>query len=316
MSAVLSPTQNMDRSTYIGSSDAAAIMGVSKWRTPLDVYLSKIDPRKENFADPDRARILRRGHRLEPYIVQMGIDALRDRGHQVLLVAQGRRYIHPDHPFLAAEIDAELMVDGEHVNYEAKSVNRRNFDEWGEEGSADIPMYYAAQVCLAQAITGRRKTYVGAVFGLDDFVPYILPADDELNSIIVQKCVGFWRDHIVPRVPPAPETLLDIAHLYRNSGPPPIEATDEILLAAQRLKQLRDEAKRANEIAEEAEFNILAFMGVSDTLTRDGHKVLSAKHQVRMLVDSKRLAREQQAIFDQYRRPTVSRPILFSRSKK
>ena len=116
MSAVLAEVQQMDRATYIGSSDVAALMRVSKWRTPR--RLSREDRAdEENVADRDRARILRRGHQLEPFIVQMGINALRDAGHQVELVAQGQRSVHPDHPFIAAEIDAELIVDGERVNY-------------------------------------------------------------------------------------------------------------------------------------------------------------------------------------------------------
>jgi predicted phage-related endonuclease len=316
MTAVLAPVQQMDRMRYLGSSDVAALMHVSKWKTPLDVYLAKTEPEKANSADPDRARILRRGHRLEPFIVSMMVDALRDAGHQVELVAQGRRYVHPEHPFLAAEIDCELIVDGEHVNGEAKSANRRNYDEWGDAGTDQVPIYYAAQVSFAQAITARRATWVGAVFGLDDVVMYYLPADDELNATLVQTCVDFWRNHVEPRVPPAPETLVDLARLYRTSGPPPIEGDERTLAVADRLAELRAEAKRNSELQDEAAFEILAFMGESDTLLRDGKPVLTAKHQVRTLVDSRRLEREQTDIYRQYLRDTTSRPLTFKRSKK
>lgn len=314
MSAVVAVSQELDRSTYLGSADIAAIMRVSKWRTRLDTYLSKVEPVASNVIDPYRERIFRRGHKLEPYILEMIVDALRDAGHQVEMVARNQRYRHPEHPFLAAEIDGELIVDGVHVNAEAKSVNRRNHDEWGEEGTDQIPVYYAAQVAFAQAITGRRATWVGAIFGLDDVVMYHLPADDELNATLIGEAVSFWHDHIVPRIPPEPETLVDLARMYRTSGPPPVEATPEVAWAARRLMEIRAERSRLEKEAEVAEFEIGAYMGESDTLMWQGKKILGFKHEARILVDGKRLQREQSDIYDQYLRASVSRPIRIARN--
>lgn len=314
MSAVLQPVGDIERHLYIGSGDAASIMRVSKWRTRLDTYLAKVEPQKSNLADPDRERIFRRGHKLEPYILEMLVDALRDAGHQVEFVARNERYRHPDHPFLAAEIDGELVVDGVHVNAEAKSVNRRNHDEWGEEGTDQIPIYYAAQVAFAQAVTGRRETWLGAIFGLDDVVMYHIVADDELNGTIVSECVDFWHNHVVPRVPPEPETLVDLARMYRTSGPPPVEATQEVAWAARRLMEIRAERSRLEKDAEQAEFAIGAYMGESDTLLWQGKKILGFKHEPRMLIDGKRQAREQSDIYHQYQRASISRPIRIARN--
>lgn len=33
----------LDRQTYLGGSDVAAVLGLSPYRTPLDVYLDKVD---------------------------------------------------------------------------------------------------------------------------------------------------------------------------------------------------------------------------------------------------------------------------------
>ena len=60
----------LDRSTYLGGSDVAAILGISPWRTPLDVYLDKIQPRKEE-TDPSRLKVLNRGKRMEPYVIDL-----------------------------------------------------------------------------------------------------------------------------------------------------------------------------------------------------------------------------------------------------
>ena len=46
----------IDRTKYIGGSDVAGILGISPWRTPLDVYLDKIQPRVEPV-DPKKQKI-------------------------------------------------------------------------------------------------------------------------------------------------------------------------------------------------------------------------------------------------------------------
>jgi predicted phage-related endonuclease len=91
----------MDRQKYIGGSDVAAILGISPWKTPLDVYLDKSQPRVETV-DPARQRLFTRGQRMEPYV----IDLLAEE-EGICIVARGNRYIDPELPFVAAEIDAE-----------------------------------------------------------------------------------------------------------------------------------------------------------------------------------------------------------------
>lgn len=300
----------VDRSTYLGSSDVAAILGVSKWKTPLDVWQAKVEPLDEPV-DIDRARILRRGHVLEPYIVQMMVEQLERDGHQVEVVARSERHAHPDHPFLRAELDCELIVDGEPCNGEAKSAGWRAAEEWGEAGTDEIPIHYSAQVHFAQAVRGRRATWVGALLGLDDCVMYRVDADDELQAEIVRRMVAFWHDHVVACVPPPPVNIDDVHKLYRRSGPPPVEASSEMAQRAEELRQLRYQIKSLEEQAAEHAFAIAAYMAEADELLVGGQPVLSFRHQVRRLVDAKRLKAERPDVYATYLRDSVSRPILF-----
>lgn len=314
MSALPEDVGAIDRSTYLGSSDVAAIMGVSKYRTPLDVYMAKVEPIDEPV-DLDRARILRRGHVLEPYIVQMMVEQLRRDGHEVEVVGQGRRLRHPEHDFLAAEIDCELLVDGELCNGEAKSAGWRAAEEWGEAGTDEIPIHYGAQVHHAQIVTGRRTTWVGALFGLDDCVMYRVDADDELHAEILARMVGFWHDHVLARVPPDPVRIEDVHRLYRRSGPPPVEASPEILDHVQALRAIRAKIRALEDEAAEHQFAIAAYMAESDELVSGGQTILTFRHQVRRVVDAKRLKAERPDIFNAYLRESQSRPILFKRGK-
>lgn len=314
MSALPEDIGDVDRSTYLGSSDVAAILGLSKWATPLDVYMAKVEPLDEPV-DLDRARILRRGHVLEPYIVQMMVEQLRRDGHEVELVGQGRRLRHPEHEFIAAEIDCELMVDGELCNGEAKSAGWRAAEEWGESGTDEIPIHYGAQVHHAQIVTGRRTTWVGALLGLDDCVMYRVDADDELQAALLARLVAFWHDHVLARVPPEPISIEDVHKLYRRSGPPPVEASPEILEHVRALRGIRDRMRALKDEAAEHELAIGAFMAESDELLSGGLPVLSFRHQVRSIIDAKRLKAERPDIFNAYLRDSQSRPILFKRGK-
>ena len=67
---------NIDRQKYIGGSDVAAILGISPWKTALDVYLDKTTPRKEE-TDPGKQRVFNRGKRMEQYVIDLLAEELR-----------------------------------------------------------------------------------------------------------------------------------------------------------------------------------------------------------------------------------------------
>lgn len=55
---------DLPRQSYLGGSDIAGILGVSPWRTPLDVFLDKTEGKQPD--DASKAQIFKRGQRLEP----------------------------------------------------------------------------------------------------------------------------------------------------------------------------------------------------------------------------------------------------------
>ena len=124
----------LDRSSYIGSSDIAAILGLSPWKTPYGVWEHKVYGIQDE-STPDRDRILRRGARFEPVILDLLVD---EEG--VWIVERNQRYTDPVHPFLRAEIDAEAKdeITGEISNVEAKSVSPFAAKDWGEPGTDEV----------------------------------------------------------------------------------------------------------------------------------------------------------------------------------
>lgn len=236
------PAGALDRTQYIGGADVAAILGVSPWMTPFMLYQKKVGAYVEDIT-PAKQRIFDRGHRWEPIVVEMLVDELRDRGHEVEILARNRRYLDPEFPFIAAEIDLELLVDGEEVNGEAKTVNPFAAKDWGEEDSDEVPIYYAAQVMHGLMVQPRRRTVIAAVTGFDD-KPRVhwIDRDEETIAGIRAREVEFWR-RVQEQEPPAPTTLDDIKFLFPRDTGALLEADDELVALCEQLKASKTDAK-------------------------------------------------------------------------
>ncbi len=246
------PLPTGDRSDYIGSSNAAAILGLSPWCSKMQVYLEK-NGLAEEIDDKKRA-VFARGHRFEPVVIGMLCDELTAQGHEVRVMARNRRYVHNEHPFIGSEIDVELLVDGEEVNGEAKTVSPFAARLWGAPDSGDVPLYYQAQCMHAMSVYPRRRTVIGAMVGLDDFRVRWIERDDDLIQIITTKEVEFWQDVQAGRMP-APTTAGDVAWLYQDRGEA-VEITADAALAVEKLRQIKRQQAALDAEREQLELKI------------------------------------------------------------
>ncbi len=267
-------TQNaVDRASFIGGSDAAAILGVSPWKSPFMLYQEKIGEFKEEIT-PEKQKIFDRGHRWEPVVIEMLIDELTDRGHDVQVIARNGRFKDLEHPFLAAEIDLELLIDGETVNGEMKTVHPFAAKDWGEQDTDEIPIYYTAQVSHGQMVTRRNKTIVAALIGADDLRVHVVERDDELIQIMRNKEIEFWK-RIEKRDAPDPTSLEDIKLIYSKAGGGVVDADQKILEAFTNLKNTKSKLKGLEEEKEAYEKEIKLFMGEAAVLSYEEQALLT-----------------------------------------
>lgn len=216
-------TATVDRQTFIGGSDIAAILGISPWKTATDLWLAKVSPPVE---DGRNRAAKRRGSRLEPYIVDM-----IQEDHGLEIVARNQRYIDQDLPYMAAEIDFEYRdpETGEVENGEIKTVHPFKSKDWGEQETDQLPLHYLAQVHHGIAVNRRRRCRVFALIG-DDLRPYVVDRDPEMEQIIREKVREFWTRFVEPRVRPPLDfadrkTLDTLRKLYPGTDGSTIEAT-------------------------------------------------------------------------------------------
>ncbi len=266
-----------DRSTYLGGADVAAVLGVSPWLSPFMLYQKKVGAFVEEVT-PAKQKLFDRGHRWEPIVVEMLVDELQARGHEVEIIARNQRYQDPEFPFLAAEIDLELRVDGEEVNGEAKTVNPFAAKAWGDEDSDEIPIYYAAQVMHGLMIRPRRRTIIAAVTGFDEKPRmHWIERDEETIAGIRAREVEFWQ-RVQDRNPPNPTDPVDVKWLYQRDGGTVFEADDELVLLCQQLKDMKADAKGLDGRIELLATQIKARMGTAATLIYQGRPIATWKN--------------------------------------
>ena len=312
MNAVTSPektaiaqaaSEAVDRSKFLGGSDAAAVMGLSPWATPVELWQQKTGRAPKEAPDPIRQRMLERGHKLEPLIREMAIQTLQDLRLQVELVAVNKRYQDEQHPFLACAIDFELLLTGEmevggkvyqfnrtHVNADAKSVGSFARKKWGEINTEDVPIEYAAQFMHGLGITGRPACLVAALRSFDDVDIFWTLRDDETIAGMREKLVSFWVDHVLTGVAPDPFTFSDIKALFPLDNGQAIEATPEIFEKVQQHAQIKARIREFEEAEEELKFEIGDFISPNARLTFEGRDICTWKGQNDTRVDQAQLA--------------------------
>lgn len=245
----LTPEWHEERRKGIGSSDAAAILGLSKWATQLDVYSEKMgqgEPREDTA-------FTEWGRRLEAVIADAAEDALNvgREGDERIRFTSWLPAIHCKAWWPAfTHVDRRGRVDGAMTALECKSgMGTRG---WGDPGTVSItdahqviPPDYAIQVGHHLLCTGYAAVYVAALIGYRDFRLYRVERDEAWLDDLLADERQWWEAHVVAGVPPDPDGMIALrARLAGQTAVP--SATPEQQLIADRALA----AKRARDAAD------------------------------------------------------------------
>lgn len=131
----------------VGSSDAAAILGLSRWETAHTLALRKLG----RLAAAEDTPLLRLGRLVEPAVAELYTEQTgRKAGRPAC-----RTYRNPERPWQVASPDFLVEGDGaEEGALEVKLVNPWDWREWGEPGTDQVPEAYLVQVQHQMAVLG------------------------------------------------------------------------------------------------------------------------------------------------------------------
>lgn len=259
----------VDRRNGIGGSDVAAILGVSKWKTPSSLWLDKTS--EEPLVDEDNI-VLRFGHFVEEFVAQ---EYTRRTGLQV--EKYNKELIHPKYSFIRGNVDRLVIPAGQkkasHKGeirtdrlLECKTASSYTAAQWGEAGTDKVPIYYLTQVHWYLMLTGCEYADIAVLIGNNDFRIYTIKKDIEIEQAILKKVVCFWQNCVQGDEMPLIVTQDDIDRLYPKSINKKVEASEALISQINDLKTYKSTIKKTEKQCFLIERNIKEYMQEADTL--------------------------------------------------
>lgn len=300
-----------ERTKYLGGSDIGAILGFSKYRTALDVWLEKTG-RVVNTVDnlPVRFGSFAESFVASEYATQTGFA----------LVHHESGIAHPQYPFMVGHIDRFVFESGDDVNgelfhsdgscsashlLECKTASPFNQSDWGELGTDEVPMSYLVQCLWYLAITNLERCDVAVLFGNSDFRIYEVYRDKELEDLIIAKAAAFWNEYVQKDTPPPAQSESDYQQLFKKEvAGKAVEADPALCELTTKLQLLNSEIKSKEIEISQIKQTIMSQMGEAELLTYQGQVLAtwrSPKQSYRL--DSKRLELEHPDLIPQYQVP-------------
>jgi len=290
---------SLDRSKYLGGSDIGAILGLSRFRSPLEVWMEKTGKEVKKLDSLP----LRFGSFAEEFVAS---EYSRSTGF--LLIHDESIYVHPEYSFMSAHIDRfvlEYSSSSPSRILECKTANPFSSSDWGEVGTDQVPLSYLCQCIWYMAITNLNRVDLAVLFGNSDFRIYEIVRDKELESTILQKANFFWNEHVLRDVPPPAMSEADCQTLFNKGDPNKgVEAKAETLELTKRLHLLNHEIDVREEEISAIKQNIMNQMGEAETLTYQGKVIATWKApKPSYRLDSKTLEQEHPEIASLYKIP-------------
>lgn len=296
-----------DRKTFIGGSDAAGVLGLSRWKTPLQVWAEKtgqIIPE-----DISGKLCVKLGVALEDTVAKLFEE---ETGKKVQRVNETR--FHKDYDFLGASLDRKVV--GESAFLECKTASAFKAKEWDGE---DIPQEYIIQCLHYLAVTGYEKAYIAVLIGNQDFKWKEITRDEALLNNIINKEVSFWNDFVVPNIMPMTLSSNDSDTLYKLF-PKEIEETvielgDEMNQEIELLQALKQDLKSLEGQITQKENVIKAMLQDNEAGVTNQYKV-TWKEQTRKSLDTAKIKELMPMIWEQNLKETKSRVFKINKNKE
>lgn len=302
-------TQN--RCSFLGGSDIGAIVGVSKYRGAMDVWLEKTRKKvnhKDSFA-------LRFGSFAESFIAD---EYALVKGEHLINNPNG--IVHPEHSFCVGHIDRFVMGQPDLPLFtedgtlnakkllECKTANQFSQNDWGEAGTDAIPLSYLCQCLWYLGITNLSKIDVAVLFGGSDLRIYTITRDTELETLLFEKAAFFWTEHVQKDVPPKPQSVTDCQALYQRATiGKTMEADPKTLDLIRKLNALESQVQLEEEQIDGIKQQLMETIADAEVLTYLGRPLITWKApKPSYRLDAKRLSLDHPELIKAYQQLVIN----------
>jgi putative phage-type endonuclease len=296
-----------NRKEYIGGSDCAAILGLSRWSTPLKVWAEKtgnIEPKDIS----DRLEV-ELGNYLEDFVAK---KFEKKTGKKVRRVKEA--ITHKDHDFIKVHIDRRVV--GEDTILECKTCSAWKAKEWeGEE----IPQEYILQTMHSLGVTGAKMAYVAILIGNSDFKYKPVYRNEKLIADIIKKENSFWKDFVLTGIMPMQITKSDAETLYSlfpaEEIGKEIELKDDASKLFEQRQALLQDKKNVTNMLAKTDNEIKALLQDAERGIV-GKWVATWKKQATTRIDTARVKEENPDLYEKFSKTTESRVLRVKELKE
>lgn len=279
-------TKNMSRSEWlerrkktIGGSDAAGIVGLSKWASPFSVWAEKTG----RTADKEDTEAMRQGRDLEDYVAHRWMEETGKRVYRLPAMLY-----HPQYPVAHADVDR--MVMGENAGLECKTTFLLDLKPFN---GVEFPVQYYAQCVHYLAVTGADRWYLAVLAYGRGFFTFVLERDQAEIDALMTAEQNFWK-LVETDTPPsidgsdASTAALQAVYPVSHSVTADLFGRDTVLREYMRLKADR---KALDSRLGEIENTIKADMGEAENGSCGAFQI-SWRSQTRQTFQAKEFAKD------------------------
>ncbi|MCS3472593.1 putative phage-type endonuclease [Pseudomonas sp. JUb42] len=184
------------RKQGIGSSDAAAAVGLNPYKSQLELWLEKTgrDASLPKLDAQDEESPAYWGNVLEPIVAA---HYTKRSGHRVRRINAVLQHPDPTLTWMLANIDREVIGAEEVQILECKTAGINGASLWKE----GVPEYVQLQVMHQLAVTGKQAADVAVLLGGQHLEIHRIERDDSMIAQLIELERLFW-DYVVTDTPP------------------------------------------------------------------------------------------------------------------
>jgi putative phage-type endonuclease len=242
------------RTSGIGSSDAAAVLGLSPWKSPLALFAEKTGLTEEDD-NLDEKEYIEWGTALEPLIAD---KYQKVTGRQ--LSRPTAIYRHEAYDWMIGSPDRFIQDDRGLGILEIKTVGSFHAKEWMEEP----PLFYQVQLQHLLCVIGAKFGSFAVLIGGQKFAWCDAERNERFCSYLIEKEAIFWDGvirGIAPEADASDSTREVLRRMYPKDSGDSIALPPDAIAWDEQLQFAKAEIKAAKAREQEAENKIKAAIG-------------------------------------------------------
>lgn len=286
------------RKLGIGGSDASVVCGISRYKTPMELWMEKTDqiPQQE-AGEPAYWGTLLESVVREEFTKRTGVPV---RCLDQLLQSD-------TYPFMLANLDGVCdHPDLGPCGFEAKTASAYKAAEWEDT----IPDEYQLQIQHYMAVTGYAGFYIAVLIGGNTFRWKFIRRDEELISMLIELERSFWK-HVQDGTPPQLDGSNASSKFLADRFPVSVPKSQIVLPDTafeliQRYDETCERLKAVTEQKQEIENLLKQMMGENEIGTAED-RIVTWKNISQERLDSKTLKAEHPMLYSKYVNKTLYR---------